>query len=93
MEHIAAPQGGRKLDDRAAVYIQAQLELFEIRCREMAQQVNAGLIAMVDAADMLHSAAIWSCLIDRIGPDAVQQTMANAFLFSDKSHPESRTTA
>ncbi|HZL61193.1 MAG TPA: hypothetical protein VFC32_02710 [Pseudolabrys sp.] len=51
------------ISDKREIYIAAQLEIFEIRSREMAAQVNAGLITMADAADLLHSAAVWSGLL------------------------------
>jgi hypothetical protein len=58
----------------------AQLELFAVRCSEMADRIAAREIGFIDAVDMLYSAAIWSGLIDGVGDDFVQLVMAAAFL-------------
>ncbi|HSP50379.1 MAG TPA: hypothetical protein VLN61_09385 [Pseudolabrys sp.] len=92
MQDITAEQSGRKLGHDqppgrpAEIYIRAQLELFEIRSRQMASKVNAGLISMADASDMLFSAAVWSGLLDNIGADAVQAIMSRSFLSSKTTH-------
>jgi hypothetical protein len=65
----------------AEIYISAQLELFEIRCLEMANKVRAGLMPLHEGVDFLYSAAIWSDLVDNVGDDLVQNIMARAFLF------------
>jgi hypothetical protein len=64
---------------RAFDFKDAQLELFAIRCSELADRVSAGKIKFIDAVDMAHSAAIWSGLVDGAGDDAVQVVMAAAF--------------
>jgi hypothetical protein len=56
-----------------------QLELFAIRCSELADRVVAGNLAFIDAVDMGYSAAIWSGLVDGVGDDAVQKVMFAAF--------------
>jgi hypothetical protein len=60
------------------------LELFGVRCHELAQRVNAGTIGFIDAVDMGYSAAIWSGLGDEVGDDAVQKVMAEAFMGARK---------
>ena len=57
----------------------AQIELFAIRACELADRVGRGGIGIVDAVDMLYSAAQWSGLADSIGDDNVQKIMAAAF--------------
>jgi hypothetical protein len=56
-----------------------RLDLFAVRCGELAERVERGTISFVDAVDMAYSAAIWSGLIDDVGDDMVQHVMAVAF--------------
>jgi hypothetical protein len=56
------------------------LELFGVRCHELAQRVNAGGISFVDGVDMAYSAAVWSGLADDVGDDAVQKVLRDAFM-------------
>jgi hypothetical protein len=56
------------------------LELFAARCSELADRVLRGEVLLVDAADMLQSAAVWSGLADRLGHDVLQTTMSRTFL-------------
>ncbi len=71
-----------------------QLEIFALRCIELADRVAAGEIKFLDAVDLAYSAAIWgdlpnsieaSGLIDRAksgapsGDDIVQHTIGAAF--------------
>jgi hypothetical protein len=67
----------------AGIYISAQLELFEIRCLEMANKVKAGILPLHVAVDFMYSAAVWSDLVDNVGDDVCQNIMGRAFLFSD----------
>lgn len=69
--------------DRAEQYIAAQMELFQIKARIMAERVAAGLISKVDGVDMLFSAADYSGLLESVGEDRVQAEMARAFLFPE----------
>jgi hypothetical protein len=57
-----------------------RLELFSARCHELAQRVNLGTISFIDAVDMAYSAAVRSGMADDLGDDAVQATMAAAFM-------------
>jgi hypothetical protein len=57
-----------------------QLELFAIRCSELAGRVLAGTIPFIDAIDMAHSAAVWSGLVESVGDDGIQKVMAAAFM-------------
>lgn len=56
-----------------------QIELFAIRCSELADRVAGGQIAFTEAVNMAYSAAQWSGLIDSVGDDAVQKVMTAAF--------------
>jgi hypothetical protein len=56
-----------------------QLELFAIRCSELADRVQRGEIGFIDAVDMAYSAAQWAGLTESAGDDAVQAVMAAAF--------------
>jgi hypothetical protein len=68
-----------------------QLEIFALRCFELADRVAAGEIKFLDAVDLAHSAAIWADLPNAIeasglintkvitGDDIVQATLAAAF--------------
>lgn len=55
------------------------LDIFYRHARLAAYRVAAQRIAIVDAVDMLHSAAAWSGLIDAVGEDRVQEALASAF--------------
>ncbi len=57
----------------------ALADLFFDRACVIAQRVYGGELPILDAVDMLHSAAEWSGLIDRLGEDEVQRLMAQAF--------------
>lgn len=79
--------GGARADDfeispgnNADDLIRQRLELFAVRCRQMAGRVNAGAVHFVWAIDVLYEASIWSGLSDDVGDDAVQQIMARAFM-------------
>jgi hypothetical protein len=63
-----------------AQFLNRQLRLFEERCNEIVERVDAGTIAFIDGVDMLHSAALWSGLSDNVGDDLVQAVMARAFM-------------
>jgi hypothetical protein len=63
-----------------AQFLNRQLRLFEERCKEIVERVDAGTIAFIDGVDMLHSAALWSGLSDNVGDDLVQAVMARAFM-------------
>jgi hypothetical protein len=57
----------------------AQLELFAVRCLQFADAVAEHRMAFLDAVDMAHSAAVWADLVDDLGDDLIQATMAAAF--------------
>ena len=69
-------------------FASAQLELFAIRCSELAERVVAGNIAFINAVDMAYSAAEWAGLIDAVGDDAVQKVMAAAFINTPRGRDE-----
>ena len=56
-----------------------QLELFALRCLEIADKVAAGEIAFLDGIDLAYEAARWSGLVEKVGDDVIQMTMAAAF--------------
>ena len=57
-----------------------QLVLFERRCQTLADRVGCKQLNFVDAVELAYDAATWSGLVDAVGDDAVQVTMANAFM-------------
>jgi hypothetical protein len=56
-----------------------QLEIFAIRCLELADRVAENQLAFLDAIDVAYEAALESGLTDNVGDDIVQATMAAAF--------------
>jgi hypothetical protein len=56
-----------------------QLELFALRSFDFADRVEAGEIKFLDAIDTLYHAAVASGLVDAVGDDIVQETLAAAF--------------
>jgi hypothetical protein len=56
-----------------------QLEILAIRALELADQVAAGQLRFLDAVDLAYEAACWSGLVQAIGDDVVQATLAAAF--------------
>jgi hypothetical protein len=63
----------------------AQLELFAIRCLDLADRVAENRMAFLDAVDLAHEAAAWAGLVDDLGDDVVQATMAAAFANAKRS--------
>jgi len=62
-----------------AYYAGRQLEIFAIRCLELADRVAENQIGFIDAVDLAYDAAIWSGLVETVGDDVTQATMAAAF--------------
>ncbi|WFU28347.1 hypothetical protein QA649_19655 [Bradyrhizobium sp. CB1717] len=60
-------------------YQERQLAVFAERCGTLAERVAAGQLRLIDAADMLQSAAEISGLVEMVGDDRVQEIMASAF--------------
>lgn len=60
-------------------YEKRQLTVFAERCGTLAERVAAGQLRLIDAADMLQSAAEIVGLVDMVGEDRVQAIMASAF--------------
>lgn len=56
-----------------------KLSVFARNCELFAERVAAGQIRLIDAADMLQSAAELSGLCQVAGDDLVQEVMAAAF--------------
>jgi hypothetical protein len=63
----------------------AQLELFARRCLDLADAVAENRMAFLDAVDLAHEAAAWAGLVDDLGDDVVQATMAAAFANAKRS--------
>ncbi len=63
----------------AELFVNRQLELFALRCCQLADRVAVGKANFIETIDMLHDAAVASGLADDIGDDAVQAVMAAAF--------------
>ena len=66
---------------------QRQLDLFETRCRQLADKVDNGIIHFIDAVDTAYSAAEWSGMVELHGDDAVQKIMASAFMRARRGVP------
>jgi hypothetical protein len=56
-----------------------RLELFALRAFNFADRVDAGEIKFLDAVDVLYDGAVSSGLVDSVGDDVVQTTLAAAF--------------
>ena len=56
-----------------------QLEILALRTMELADQVAAGQLKFIDAVDTAYEAAFWSGLVNLVGDDVVQATLAAAF--------------
>jgi hypothetical protein len=57
-----------------------QLELLALRSFNFADRVDAGEIRFLDAIDVLYDGAVASGLVDAVGDDVVQATLAAAFI-------------
>jgi hypothetical protein len=56
------------------------LDILFVRSCVLAQRVADGELAFLDAVDLAYSAADWAGLVQRVGDDAVQQILAEAFI-------------
>jgi hypothetical protein len=56
-----------------------QLELLALRSFDFADRVPAGEVRFLDAIDVLYDGAVASGLVDSVGDDIVQATLAAAF--------------
>jgi hypothetical protein len=56
-----------------------QLEILALRSLELADQVADGHLHFLDAVDLAYEAALWSGLVEAVGDDIVQATLAAAF--------------
>ena len=57
----------------------AQLEIFARRCLDLADRVAEHRIAFLDAIDVAYEAAEAAGLVDDLGDDLIQATMAACF--------------
>jgi hypothetical protein len=60
------------------------LDLLHERCVTLAERVQAGELAFIDAVDMAYTAADFAGLIEHYGDDAVQEVLARAFIGARK---------
>jgi hypothetical protein len=56
-----------------------QLELLALRSFDFADRVELGEIKFLDAVDVLYDGAVTAGLVDTVGDDVVQATLAAAF--------------
>jgi len=56
-----------------------RLEILALRSLELADRVAEGSIKFIDAVDLAYEAAVWSGLVQDVGDDIVQATLAAAF--------------
>lgn len=56
-----------------------QLELLALRTFDFADRVRANELGFLDAIDALYDGAVASGLVDAVGDDIVQATLAAAF--------------
>jgi hypothetical protein len=71
---VTGPNTRSKID-RAS----RQLEILALRSLELADQVADGRLHFRDAVDLAYEAALWSGLVEAVGDDIVQATLAAAF--------------
>jgi hypothetical protein len=79
MDQINRFQLGSK-DNKYPAFTSRQLTIFSERARLLADRVGAGQLRLVDAADMLQTAAELSGLAEMVGDDTVQAIMVEAFM-------------
>jgi hypothetical protein len=56
-----------------------QLEILALRSLELADRVAVGELPFIEAIDLAYNAAEWSGLIETVGDNIVQATIAAAF--------------
>lgn len=56
-----------------------QLEILAIRSFELAERVEAGEVAFLDAIDVAYDGAYWSGLVESVGNEVVQTVLHEAF--------------
>jgi hypothetical protein len=76
----SVPFTGGTLAPAIEQFARRQLILFEQRCQTLADRVGCQQLKFLDAVDLAYEAATWSGLVDAVGDDLVQATMANAFM-------------
>jgi hypothetical protein len=64
-----------------------QIHLFAVRCRQLAEKVDNGIMDFISAVDFAYSAAEWSGMIELHGDDVVQEVMAEAFMLRRRTTP------
>lgn len=71
----------------SAQFRQRKLAVFARNCQMLSERVAVGQIRLIDAVDMLQSAAELSGLCETVGDDLVQQVLATAFTGSHTAVP------
>jgi hypothetical protein len=71
--------GGPSLKHSPELFKTRRLEILALRCLELGDQVAAGQMKFLDAVDLAYEAALWSGLVQSVGDDIVQATLAAAF--------------
>ena len=73
--------GGRRMTATAPAEpnIDVMLDVLFERASELAFRVEMGQLAFIEAIDLAYSAALWAGLIDLVGDDVVQLTLAAGF--------------
>ncbi len=69
-----------EVDTRTSAPHDPALDLLFERCGQLADRVVDGELQFLDAVDLAWSAAEFAGTVDRVGPDAVQQVLAAAFI-------------
>jgi hypothetical protein len=82
---LARPIDGQALD---AIDTRSPAEIFAGHCEARALRVVEGILSLHEAVDELQGYAKLSGLIDRIGQDAVQETMGIAFMAAEMAPDE-----
>jgi hypothetical protein len=79
--HFKAQDYGTEppVDQNLADFANRKLTFFAQNCRLFAERVAVGQLRLIDAADMLQTAAELSGFCEMVGDDVVQRTMADAF--------------
>jgi hypothetical protein len=74
--NLHTPLADRKNDLARA---SRQLEILAMRSLELADRVAAGELAFLEAVDLAYSAAVWAGLVETVGDDVIQATLAACF--------------
>lgn len=68
------------INNTATVDAGPLLDVLYVSACLLADRVERGTLPFIDAVDLIHSAAVWSGLVELVGEDRVSHTMARAFM-------------